>query len=151
MIFNKKSLLAIIGVLISVLMFSLVCAVAEGKKSVAIETAVKAQWDKPNHPIRVPVIVMQGDYAIADWIQEPRGGRALLRHNQKNWQTLLCGDADMKQISSLVSAGVPREDAERLSVALEKEEKKLTITDKSLINSFKGIVDLLMEPNHHAH
>lgn len=151
MMFNKKSILAMIGVLILILMFSLVCAVAEGKETATIEAALKAQWDKPNHPIRVPVIVIYGDYAIADWIQAPRGGRALLRREQKHWQTLLCGDANMKQVSNLVSAGVPYNDAKKLAAALEKEEKQLPSADKALIDSFKGMVDLLKEPQHHAH
>lgn len=151
MTINKKSILAMIGVLILVLIFSLVCAVAEGKEAAAIETALKTQWDKPNHPIRVPVIVIYGDYAIADWIQEPRGGRALLKREHKVWQTLLCGDANMKQVHNLVSAGVPSEYAAHLAAMLTQEEKQLTETDKALINSFKGIVDLLKEPQHHAH
>jgi glutathione S-transferase len=149
--FNKKSLLAMIGVLIAGLTLSLICAVADAKETRAIEMALKAQWDKPNHPIRIPVIVMQDDYAIADWIQEQHGGRALLKRDQQNWQTLLCGDANMKQVSNLVSAGVPREDAEYLVVTLEQEEKRLSDADKALIDSFKGIVDLLKEPQHHAH
>ena len=57
----------------------------------------------------------------------------------------------MKQVSNLVSAGVPREDAEYLAVTLEQEEKRLSDADKALIDSFKGIVDLLKEPQHHAH
>ncbi len=140
-----------IGVLILILMFSLVCAVAEDKEATTIETALKAQWDKPNHPIRVPVIVIQGDYAIADWIQESHGGRALLKREQNGWQTLLCGDANMKQVHNLVSAGVPSEVARHLADALVQKEKRLTDTDKALIDSFTGIVDLLKEPQHHAH
>lgn len=151
MTFNKKSILATIGMLIFILVFSLVCAVAEGKEATAIEAALKAQWDKPNHPIRVPVIVIQGDYAIADWIQEPRGGRALLKREQKGWQTLLCGDANMKQVHNQVSAGVPRADTAHLADALAQKEKRLTDADRALIDSFKGIVDLLKEPQHHAH
>ncbi len=140
-----------IGMLIFILMFSLVCAVAEGKDAAAIEAALKAQWDKPNHPIRVPVIVIQDDYAIADWIQEPRGGRALLKREKNGWQTLLCGDANLKHVNNLMSAGVPREDAGHLADALAQKEKRLADADKALIDSFKGIVDLLKEPQHHAH
>ncbi|MGJ8619181.1 MAG: copper uptake system-associated protein [Methylophilaceae bacterium] len=151
MMFNKKSLLTIIYGLITLLIFSLVCAVAEGKETAAIETALKAQWDKPNQPIRIPVIVVHGDYAIADWIQEPRGGRALLFYNNSVWQTIFCGDVNMKQVSNLISAGVPHNDAKKLAAALDEKEKRLTDADKALIDSFKGIVDLLKEPQHHAH
>lgn len=149
--FNKKSLLAMIGLMIAGLTLSLVCAVAKVKETTAIEMALKAQWDKPNHPIRIPVIVMQGDYAIADWIQEQHGGRALLKRDQQNWQTLLCGDANMKQVSNLVSTGVSREDAKHLAAALEQAEKRLSNADTVLIDGFKGIVDLLKAPQHHAH
>ena len=127
------------------------CAFNDTKSIVAIETALKTQWDKPNHPIRIPVIVVHGDYAIADWIQEPRGGRALLFYNNSGWQTIFCGDVNMKQASNLISAGVPYNDAKKLAAALEEKEKRLSDTDKALIDSFKGIVDLLKEPQHHAY
>jgi hypothetical protein len=151
MMISKKCLLAVVGLMILLLTISLVSAVAETKKIVAIETVIKNQWDKPNHPIRVPVIVVHGDHAIADWIQEPRGGRALLIYNNSEWQTIFCGDVNMKHVSNLISAGVPYNDAKKLAATLEEKEKRLSDTDKALIDSFKGIVDLLKEPHHHAH
>lgn len=148
---GKKAVLVIIGLLLAILVASLLSAFNDTKSLVAIETALKTQWDKPNHPIRIPVIVVHGDYAIADWIQEPRGGRALLFYNNSVWQTIFCGDVNMKQVSNLISAGVPYNDAKKLAAALEEKEKRLSDTDKALIDSFKGIVDLLKEPQHHAH
>jgi hypothetical protein len=151
MMIGKKCLLAVVGLMILLLTISLVSAVADTKKIVAIETAIKNQWDKPNHPIRVPVIVVHGDHAIADWIQEPRGGRALLMYNNSEWQTIFCGDVLLTKKVHLVNAGVPDSDAEYLANALAQAETNLTVSDMELINRFKGLVDLLKEPHHHAH
>jgi hypothetical protein len=118
---------------------------------VAIEKVIKTQWDQPDHPIRVPVIVSRGYYAIVDWIQEPRGGRALLRRDDNKWQTIFCGDVLLSKKPHMISAGVPVSDAEYLEIALAQAESNASATEMALVNSFKGIVDLLMEPNHHAH
>ena len=151
MILNKKSLLAIICGLMTLSIISLVFAADDTKEIVAIEKAIKAQWDKPNNPIRVPVIVNHGDYAIADWIQEPRGGRALLRRDADNWQTIFCGDVLLSKKAHMINAGVPVSDAEYLEFGLAQAELNISAKDMVLVNSFIGIVDLLTEPNHHAH
>lgn len=108
---GKKGVLVIIGLSLAILIASLLLVFKDKNSIVAIEAALKAEWDKPNHPIRIPALAIHGDYAIADWIQEPRGGRALLIYNGNVWQTILCGDVNMKQVSNLISAGVPQNDA----------------------------------------
>jgi hypothetical protein len=151
MMISKKCLLAVVGLMILLLTILLVSAVADTKKIVAIETANKNQWDKPNDPIRVPVIFIRGDFAIADWIQESHGRRALLRRNKITWLTIFCGDVPLTKKVHLVNAGVPDSDAEYLANALAQAEANLTVSDMELINRFKGLVDLLKEPHHHAH
>lgn len=127
----------------------MVKSIAEVAESTAVVAAIKAQWEKPNKPVDVPVVVVSGQHAIADWIQGEKGGRALLMMHGQHWQTMMCGDGNMKQRKHLLQAGVPAKDADALIAGLGKAEAKLSSDQLKLINSFKGIVDLLKEPHHH--
>jgi len=113
--------------------------------------ALKTQFDRPVSPLEVPVVVVSGDYAVADWLQDNRGGRALLRHDAAGWQTLMCGGAQFKSPQALRQAGVRDEDAQRLSQELARHEKSLSDVQLIQINSFEGIVNVLTHPEHHKH
>lgn len=58
---------------------------AHGTSAQAIEQVMKAQFDKPEAPLTVVPVTVEGDYAIAGWIQHDRGGRALLKAEGGNW------------------------------------------------------------------
>ncbi len=151
MIFRHQNKVRLSCVFVMLLMwFSLVVAAVPTKED-AVRAALKAEWDRPNRPLTVPVVVVKGEFAIASWLQAPRGGRALLKFKQRHWQTLFCGDVNLTKAQSLINAGVSAPDAKYLSEALLNAEKQLAVDDKKLVNSFKGIVDLLKEPHHHAH
>lgn len=149
MILNKKYLPIFIFAIFACLTLFMGKSIADVAQHVAIEATIKSQWDKPDHPIRVLAVVVSGQHAIADWIQEPKGGRALLMLSAGQWQTLMCGDANIKLLSHLVSAGVPQADAEKLITSLEQSEASFTLDERTTINSFNGIVNLLKEPHHH--
>jgi hypothetical protein len=149
MVLSKQWLPALVFVLFASLTLYMGKSIADVAQHAAIESSIKAQWEKQNHPIRVPVIVLSGDYAIADWIQEPKGGRALLKQHAGHWHTLMCGDANMTEPRRLLEAGVPETDAEKLSLALTQAEVSLTLDEQTTINSFVGMVDLLKVPHHH--
>lgn len=151
MFFYKQAVMYFVYVLLVLLTLGSAAVIADTTDEAAVKAALRAEWDKPNHPLKVPVVIVRGEFAIADWIQAPRGGRALLRENHHQWQTLLCGDVNLTKQKHLMDAGVPAADAEYLSAALLAAEMNLTAEDKTLVNSFKGIVDLLKEPQHHAH
>lgn len=124
--------------------------IADTAQQIAITEVIKQQWEKPNHPVLVPVVVVSNEFAIADWIQEPRGGRALLRLNGGHWQALICGDNHLKQYKRLMDMGVPSTDAEKLIASLTQAETQLSLDQQTTINSFKGMVDLLKAPHEHA-
>ena len=149
MVLSKRWLPIFIFVVFASLTLFMGKSIADVAQHAAIESTIKAQWEKPDRLVRVPVIVVSGEYAIADWIQEPKGGRVLLRQHAGRWQTLMCGDANLKQLRHLVTAGVPEVDAEKLTLALTQAEASLTVDEQTTINSFVGIVDLLKAPHHH--
>ncbi|MFT7228802.1 MAG: hypothetical protein ACI8PW_001392 [Methylophilaceae bacterium] len=134
MMLNVKKIQTVLSAAFVCLMIFSTGSQASHAESKSIEAALKKQWDKPNHPLRVPVIVVRGHHAIADWVQEPCGGRALLKGGENEWQILLYGDVNLTKESHLMQA-----------------ELNLSKEDKGLVNSFKGIVDLLKAPQHHAH
>ncbi len=98
----------------------------------------------------LPIVMVSHDFAIADWIQEPRGGRSLLRLNAGHWQALICGDDHLKQYKRLTDLSVPAQDTEKLITALTQAEAQLSLDQLTTINSFKGMVDLLKAPQDHV-
>jgi hypothetical protein len=149
MTLSKQGLPVLVLLLFAGLTLFMGKSIADVAQHTAIESSIKAQWEKPDHPIQVPVIVVSGNYAIADWIQQPKGGRALLKQQHGHWQTLMCGDANLKQPRHLVAAGVPEADVDKLTLALTQAEASLTLDEQTTINSFVGMVDLLKAPHHH--
>ncbi len=113
--------------------------------------AIKMQFDQPQHPVSVPVVAISAPYAVADWMQGTRGGRALLKLNDGHWQALACGDAQIKSVFKLEKMGVPKAHAEEIVQQLTLEETQLSQAEISTINSFSGLVDLLTHPEHHQH
>jgi hypothetical protein len=112
---------------------------------------LKNQFDRPVTPLEVPIVVVSGDFAVADWVQDNRGGRALLRHDADGWHTLMCGGAQFKSAQALRQAGVNDEEAQQLSKELARHEKSLSDVQLTQINSFEGIVSVLTHPEHHKH
>jgi hypothetical protein len=110
---------------------------------------LKNQFDRPVNSLEVPVVVVSGDYAVADWLQDNRGGRALLRHDVDGWHTQMCSGAQFKSVQVLLQAGVPSADAERISQDLAVQESNLIAEQLKKIDSFQGIVDMLTQQEHH--
>ena len=48
-------------------------ALAHGTDQEQIQHALMTTFDKPNNPLKVEPVVVQGDYAVAGWIQGDKG------------------------------------------------------------------------------
>lgn len=110
---------------------------------------LKNQFERPVTPLDVPVVVVSGDYAVADWLQGNRGGRALLRHDSDGWHALMCSGVQFKSPQSLRQAGMQQEDAIHISQELSQKEQNLSVEQLKKIDGFQGIVDVLTQPEHH--
>ena len=118
----------------------------------AIEASMRAQWQKPDLLLELPVIVVQEDVAIADWILGEKGGRALLRQQQGAWHTMMCGGSELKSARRLQHAGVNPAVAESLAQQLREREASLDGAQKQRIDSFQGVMDFTQSGEHpHAH
>lgn len=124
---------------------------AEESMQAQIIQVLKNQFDRPVNPLEVPVVVISGDYAVADWLQDNRGGRALLRHDADGWRTLMCSGAQFKSPQALRQAGLQENDASLISKELSRKEQSLTDEQLKKIDSFQGIMDVLTNPDHHEH
>lgn len=123
------------------------CDIALADPKEEVIQAIKLQWGKPDHLVAVPVVAVEHEFAMADWLQGRHGGRAVLRKMHGAWQTLACGDAKIKTVAQLKQFGVPESEAKLLIQALSAQEQHLTQEELQAINGFSGIMEL--RQHHH--
>ena len=110
----KKYLLAISG------LFVLWVMAAHAQPSASANTHIihvlKSQFERPNKPLDVPVVVVSGDYAVADWLQGDKGGRALLRRNADGWRVQMCSGHSSNRLRCFVKLACKRMTQTKLAV-----------------------------------
>ncbi len=110
----------------------------------AITRVLKATWERPDAPLRVDPVVVQGGVAIAGWFQGERGGRALLRKRMPGeaWEVTFCAGDALKDPQGLVGTGLNATQAQALSTALIEAEARLSGADRAQLASFEGVVKI---------
>jgi len=116
----------------------------------AIRSLIGATWDKPEAKVETDPVVVSGDFAVASWTQGGRGGRALLRRVDKGWSVVLCSGDPLKAASSLVEAGVPIIDADRISKDLAEAEAHVAPERRALFALFEGTVPMNGPDDHQS-
>ena len=106
----------------------------------SIEHVMKAQFDTPEAPLKVMPTTVEGDFALAGWIQNDRGGRALLKKTHGKWAIEVCGGDGLKDASALAAAGIPPAAAARLARRAADAEKQLPPDMVRKFAMFDGIV-----------
>lgn len=71
-----------------------------------IRSLLSNTFDSPSAKVKTSPVVVDGDIAIADWIQGEKGGRALLKKSNGKWEISACGGSGFKQSESLIQAGI---------------------------------------------
>jgi hypothetical protein len=115
-------------------------AIAHGTDQEQIQHVLKATFDKPDNPLKVAPVVVQGDYAVAGWIQGDKGGRALLQKTKGEWQISVCAGDGLIQAKVLETTGMPATNAKALANAVVSAESKLTAHQRHLFGSFEGMM-----------
>ncbi len=82
-------------------------------------------YDQPQHKVETAPVVLAGDFALADWIQGPKGGRALLRKSHGAWEIMACGGDGFTDPQVLQAAGIPADTAKNLIQQLKQAEQSL--------------------------
>jgi hypothetical protein len=105
-------------------------------ESQQVRSTLKKIFDKPAKPLAVDAVAVSGKFSLASWSQGEKAGRALLRMKNGQWEIVVCGGKDLKQVSALAKAGVPPSDSELLVSDLSKAELKLPVSLQKRFDSF---------------
>lgn len=118
----------------------------------SVEQVMKAQFDKPDAPLTVVPVSIEGDFAIAGWVQKDRGGRALLKTEGGQWRIQVCAGDGLLQVSALEMAGVNRTVAKRLIEKVLAAEKRLPADQVKKLSLFEGMLKIDANTQHgHVH
>jgi len=107
-----------------------------------IQHVMRAQFDRPASPLSIPVVTVESQYAIASWVQDGKGGRALLKKSGGNWSIHLCGGDGLRNPSTLVMAGLEKSTAARLLEKLATAERNLPVAQVKQFSMFQGVVKI---------
>jgi len=113
----------------------------------SIRELLMDSFNKPGSQLAVDPIVVANDHAIADWIQDGRGGRALLRRRDGKWSLILCSGDGIKSAAALQQAGVPASDAANLAERLQAAESTVSSDKRAMLSTFEGAVVMGGEPH----
>ena len=108
----------------------------------AIMAVMRGMFDQPNVDLVIGPIVVEGDFAVADWIQSNVGGRAFLRKDARSWTLMLCAGDEIRSAEALKVSGVPTGTAERLASAIAAAEKDIPTDRLKKFASFQGMAPM---------
>lgn len=106
----------------------------------SIEHAMKSLFDKPGSPLKVAPVSVEGAYAVAGWIQNNRGGRALLKKENGKWLIMVCGGDDLKKAQTLSMTGITPSSATKLAQKISAAEKHLSTDELNKLSMFDRII-----------
>ena len=116
-----------------------------------ITSVMKKMFEKPNAPLAVTPVSVEGDFAVAGWIQGGRGGRAFLQKDKDQWFIAVCGGSGLTQADVLQSIGMKSDAAARLAAAVVASEAKLSSDKRKLFDGFEGMVKVDQTAGHDEH
>ncbi|MFO1210982.1 MAG: copper uptake system-associated protein [Amaricoccus sp.] len=122
-------------------------AVAEDDAG-AIRHLMMATFDKPEAPLTVDPVTVQGDLAVAGWAQGDMGGRALLRREDGTWELSLCAGEALRDPAGLAGLGMSAAEAEALAAAVVAAEAPLDPALVAKFSSFEGVVTMSADGEH---
>ncbi|PDS31582.1 copper uptake system-associated protein [Rhizobium phaseoli] len=106
----------------------------------AIPAGLKTMFETPDKPLTVMPVVVEGDWAIAGWQQDGRGGRALLKKGQAGWSVHLCSGDSLRDAAALEKIGLSKDAATGLAAKLKQAETGLDPRVLALFATFEGTV-----------
>ena len=112
---------------------------------------MRKTWERPDAPLSVDPVVVVEDYAIAGWIQDGRGGRALLRKKHGVWDVVLCSGDQLRLPDTVTATGATPELAGRLVANLLIAERRLSADQLAKLALFEGIVQMDATTPHRGH
>ena len=115
-----------------------------------ITHVMKAQFDRPDAPLKVHPVVVEDHFAVAGWFQGQKGGRALLVKEGDKWTISVCGGDGLREAKVLAQTGMSESVAQSLAAKVQAAEAKLSKAQLKQLSLFKG--EMKVEPNQaHGH
>lgn len=111
-----------------------------GSDAEQITALLMAQFDRPDAPLTVAPITVQGDVAVAGWSQGGAGGRAFLRRDEHGWFVEICAGESLVLPATLVSMGLTPAEANQLAAAVNGAETSAGADLVARLNGFEGTV-----------
>ena len=116
-----------------------------------IQHLMRHTWERPDAPLDVGPITVEGDHAVVGWTQGERGGRALLGKNDKGWRVVLCAGDALLDTATLRSAGLSADAANLMSQAVTQAESALPQSRVKQFALFKGVMNVGAEHSSKTH
>jgi periplasmic copper chaperone A len=123
----------------------------KGTDAEQITAAMKKQFDRPDAPLTVTPVTVEGDYAVAGWTQTGKGGRAMLQKDKGVWVIAVCAGDGLKDAKVLQTTGMNAVTAGKLAKAVNASESKLSKNTLKLFASFEGMVKIDAVEGHGEH
>jgi hypothetical protein len=135
-------------VLLVALPWTAASATGSDAEQAAIVHVLKAEFDRKDAPLEVAPVVVVEDHAIAGWVQDKRGGRALMRKVRGKWTIHLCSGDPLKQADMLEGTGIPAGTAKTLAERLAAAERVMPAATVALFATFEGVVHIGADGQH---
>lgn len=116
-----------------------------------IQQLMRHNFERPDAPLDVGPVTVQGDHAVAGWLQDQRGGRALLRKGPHGWRVVLCAGDSLLDPATLHSAGLSEQDSAQLSQAVRQAESDQPTERVKQFALFQGVVKVDKDAAHGNH
>lgn len=108
----------------------------------SVEQTLRKIFDRPSAPLTVKPVSIEGDFAVAGWLQNGTGGRTFLKRQQGQWKIALCGDAGLLDPTNLEKMGMAPSAAASLADKIKSAESGLTAQERTQISKFHGVVHI---------
>lgn len=131
--------------------FSLGAVADTASEQQSIRQLMSHNFERPDAPLDVGPITVEGDHAVAGWLQDQRGGRALLRKGPHGWRVVLCAGDSLLDPKTLRSAGLAENDALHLSQAVQAAEAGQPTARVKQFALFQGVVKVDRDAAHRNH
>ena len=133
-----------------ILAIQLGSAYADEGANLQVIALLKAQFDKPDKPLKVDAVTSFLDYGLAAWTQGEMGGRALLKKTGDGWKITLCGGKELMSAAVLEKSGLPSDVAKKLVKEMAESEAKLSSGMRRQFDSFE-MNHSVKEEHHQSH
>jgi hypothetical protein len=111
-----------------------------------IRQAMAGAFSRPNDPVTVAPLVMDGEHAVVGWVQGGQGGRSILRKVQGKWNIVVCGGRSLKDAANMAQTGIPLSTAISMAESLASAETKLDADTLKKFASFDGVTPTAAPP-----